>query len=186
MIRTIIKLTKPSWTFAITILIGIISCLYVGCHSLSKSDFDPQISTNERPSELPLKGKINSLIGEDFENSHKLWLETKSTNYNMLISIFTTSYSSPAEPVMIEVREGKSILIKPASESDKRATGIYSDHDTIEKLFTMIETESEKGVTVKVKYNKELGYPENITFNYAKSGMFGGRNIEIKKFEIIK
>ena len=175
----------------VTVIFITTSLLFYGCKNLSKTEFDNQSTANEKTtgSQIVVANKVStqiSNIDSDFESNRKKWNDTKLSNYKMVISIFVTSFSSPAEPVIIEVKDNKAISVKPSSDSDKRSVGIYDAYDTVDKLFEMIQNESNKGATVTVKYDNEFGYPNEIIINYLRLGMFGGQNIEISKFEIVK
>ncbi len=156
------------------------------CQSVSSSESNaagntPDISqANTQESFV----KKNEFIDSDFERNWKLWVENNISNYDLTVSIAVSSFTTPAEPVLIEVRAGKSISIKPLAKDDQRSLETYNHYDTVEKLFNKIKEHAEKGDKVKVKYNKELGYPEDTTF-FIKNSL-GFINIKIKKFQVVK
>ncbi len=157
----------------IALIILPIVFLFLGCYSISKTDFESNL----------LENKQNHV--SDLEQNHRKWNIKNINSYNFVARIVREGINSQAEEVLIEVRNGQAISIKPVSKSDQRDIKPYSRFETVEKMFDVIQVESEKGASVIVSYNKELGYPEKIGLNYAKSGSNAWFGFYLDKFEVI-
>ena len=155
-------------SFAIIgLLLSMVTILTLGCGSAARSSEKPSREMDDKPKFSKPAGTTNiDKVVEtdpDLDKNRKRWRESKIVNYEMSVRIHFSSYTTPAEPVIIKVRDGKSISIAPEFESDKRDIKVYEKYDTIEKIFAEIESEIRAKNTVKVKYNKLQGYPENTT-----------------------
>jgi hypothetical protein len=168
-IMKIISDSKKMQAVLCIILVSlIISLLFSSCHLLQQTNSNNTL----------LENKNNNY---DFERSRRLWFEKGITNYNMVVRIVQEGVRSPASPVLIEVRNGKAISIKPISKSDQREIDDYNRFDTIEKMFDEIQAESKKEeTTIRVLYNEEFGYPIHININYRKGGWKGIYIDEVK------
>ncbi|MBS1794024.1 MAG: hypothetical protein JSS81_09230 [Acidobacteria bacterium] len=67
-------------------------------------------------------------------------------------------------PFSIRVRDARAVAMEPVREAMvlEHADG-YEEYDTFEKIFDLLQQAYERKYPVRVKYNKEYGYPENMT-----------------------
>jgi Family of unknown function (DUF6174) len=173
---------------AVGFVCSICFCL-LGCYSIpnasgqNNSNTVQNIKNSNTNKENSSSDDINSKDSK-FEENRRLWKEKNTLNYDILISVSATSFTGPAEPVSIEVRDGKSVSIKRVETSDARSIEIYEAWDTIDKLFDLVKSQYEKDSSVITTYNKEFGYPEEVSFLPKRSNAV--TSIKIIKFEIIK
>ncbi len=127
------------------------------------------------------------MVDPELERNRQLWNEKKIADYDFVASIREGGMSNIAEPVLIKVRGGKYISIDPISKSEKRPFEAYNRYETVDKMFDTVQEELDKGLSyVKVKYDKELGYPQDIGIVSKTATADGSTGCEIKKFEAVK
>jgi Family of unknown function (DUF6174) len=167
------EIIKSSY-LAKLITILIVTVQLVGCGSLPNplpTDFTPVKKDKGYHTEL--------------ERNRELWHESKIDNYNFVI-MKLDSGTRGWVPSLIKIRSGKVISKKPTMiPGPMDIVDGYDDFDSVEKIFNQIQEAYGKGYTVRVRYNKELGYPEETIINHMKStdSFF---SIEVSKFEVIK
>lgn len=190
-------------------LISIISFLilpffvfqFTGCSSVQ-----PTVSNNllsvSTPSPTPLefpKDNNSYSVNEDFkekwrneynatlaeiEQNRRLWQKNRIVNYSFVCQQFAGGMNGWGE-VVIKVRESENVLIERTEKDSPAKIDGYENFDTIDRIFNYLNQELDKGRLVKVKYNKELGYPEELSINYSFNiDAFYG--VFVRKFEIIK
>ncbi len=182
------RLGVTAYFCAVGFVCSICLCL-LGCYSIPNASGQNSSNTVQN-SENSNTNKENSSSGDinskdpKFEENLRLWKEKNILNYNITTSIIVSSYTGPAESVLIEVRDGKSFSIKPVDKADKRSIEAYQSWDTIDKLFDLIKSKNKEEYIVKTLYNKEFGYPEEIILFHKLSNAF--TSVKIIKFVIIK
>lgn len=93
-----------------------------------------------------------------------LWASSRVVNYEMTISLDTTSYLEPARVVLVKVRNGSAVSVEVPDKSDGRGRlSFYDSFLTVEKMFAEIESLRRTG-SVTVRYNESYGYPEEIEY----------------------
>jgi hypothetical protein len=168
--------------FLILFVFGLI-VLGAKCQSVSSSESNNSVHpavTSPTITTVDSNRRIG-IIDNDFEKNKRLWANSKISNYDMVVSLTVTSFTNPAEPVLIKVRAGKLISIKQLNYDDYRSLQYYEGIDTIDKMFDRIKNSIEYGGDYKVKYNSEFGYPEEITTLLGSSAS----NIKIKDFDVV-
>jgi hypothetical protein len=178
-----LKIMRYFYCLGFTVLF----CLFLlSCYSLPQtfpsSDLNKEQNLkNSKTNNENVISNDTSLKDPTFENNKRLWNEKNVINYNLTMSIKVTSFTGPSSPVSIQVRDGKSVSIQAVEKNDNRSIEIYREWDTIDKLFDLIKSESEKDSKIKTSYNKNLGYPEEILL--LPKGSNAITDIKIIKFE---
>ena len=121
----------------------------------------------------------------ELEKNKQLWHEKKTTDYDFVCEQFGGPMYGFV-PMLIKVRDGKVISMEPTRERGQleRIDG-YEDFDTVEKMFDEIQQAYNKSHFVRITYNKDLGFPEDIIIDSMKSSDSGER-VVISRFEVIK
>lgn len=127
--------------------------------------------------------EYNATLAE-IEQNRRLWEKNNIVNYSFVCQQFAGGMNGWGE-VVIKVRESKNILIERTEKDSPAKIDGYENFDTIDKIFDYLHQELNKGRLVKVKYNKESGYPEELSINYS-SNIDAFYGVYVKKFEIIK
>jgi hypothetical protein len=127
--------------------------------------------------------KYNATVAE-MERNRQLWQESKILNYDFVCQQFAGGMNGWGE-VKIKARENKSVSIEKTEKDSLAKIDGYEKFDTIVKIFDFMRQELDEGRLVRVEYDKDLGYPEqiSITYSYAIDAYFG---VTVRKFEIIK
>lgn len=146
------------------------------------ADKAENIATNSNPASSP--PKPNAVIDPDLEKNRRLWQEKGITNYNFVNYKMAGAMSVWAR-VLIKVRNSQFVSMEPPPDRREleRIDG-YEDFNTIEKLFDKLQEAYDKGYLVRVKYNKEFGYPEFLNIN-SLSDSDSGFAFEISLFQIV-
>lgn len=92
------------------------------------------------------------------------------------------------EPALIKVRNGQAVSIEILDEKYKAAPPEeairgYRQIDTLEKMFDYIQKTLDGKSEVLVRYDKDFGYPGNVTFYKNESDEY--QIMTIWKFEIV-
>lgn len=97
--------------------------------------------------------------------NRQLWQQNKIQNYSFTCERIVGGAFS-FRPEQIEVRGGK-VVFRATIDGSKQNTSWdgYSDIETVEKIFDVIQKSDEAGQKVKVTYNEKLGYPEEARIN---------------------
>jgi len=122
----------------------------------------------------------------ELARNRRLWQESKIVSYSF-VSRQLCFGMYPCVPVQIIVRNRKPISIKPTRKKGQleRIDG-YENFNTVEKMFDEIQAAIDRGNNVtKVTYNKELGFPEQISMSPLKACEDCSFQIEFTNFEII-
>lgn len=121
----------------------------------------------------------------ELEQNLKLWQKSHITDYNFEMVRYAGGMSAWV-PVSVKVRAGKALSVEPARERlELEKINGYDDFNTVEKCFERIREGYGRGEKIKVTYNKQLGYPEKITFELDQ-GVDAFYSINISKFEATK
>ena len=167
------------------------SCLlYVGCH-VSSSINSINSATNQINSDVGQEtnnqvNEENLSITSNFEQNRDLWNGKRIYNYNMVMRFVNSGFSVPATAVTIQVRNKKAVSIDPISKEDKRPTVYYTDFDTVEKLFDLVERDLKRKAKIKVKFNSEFGFPELLEVTYIGEGKREAYHVYIDKFDVVQ
>jgi hypothetical protein len=130
------------------LLVPIILAGFWGCDSLI--------------SELPV------IDTDDVLRAKKLWKEKRLNNYDLVVRYKHGGMLPSASPVIIEVREGNAVNIRPIV-GDSRPTHFYSSIDTIDKLLETIQQRVDEGVEVQGSFDPEYGYPTRVSGQFTKT-----------------
>lgn len=104
------------------------------------------------------------------ESNHRLWHESKITDYKMTIKVFQSGHANPSGTRIVEVRGGTATSIKIAESGLIDDSVKWKNFDTVEKIFGIIEVAIGKNpATLDVEYDEKLGYPEKLRLEYSFS-----------------
>lgn len=146
------------------------------------------IGCKPQPDSLPTNINFENKISgnnEELEKNRELWQNSQIANYNFVISKMDMGDYGWI-PSLIKVRDNQVVSKKPLEKSEAMSKiDEYNDFDTVEKTFNQIQEAYSKGYSVKVRYNKDFGYPEETVINHMKS-TDSAFSIKISKFEVIK
>ena len=129
--------------------------------------------------------KQNQIDGTLLANNRRLWLEKNVAHYKMTVSAQEGGNVQFQKSVVIEVQNNQIISTSFNKKPSERDTEIYQRIGTIEKQFDVIQQVLDKGRMVWVKYNKEFGYPEEMTVMYYGNGTDGQVQVAISEFEVL-
>ena len=118
--------------------------------------------------------------------NRRLWQESKIESYSF-VSRQLCFGMYPCVPVQIIVRNSHAISLKPTRKKRQleRIDG-YEDFNTVEKMFDEIQAAIDRGNDVlTVTYNKEFGFPEQISMSPHIACEDCSFQIEFTNFEII-
>ena len=124
------------------------------------------------------------ILNAELDKNRSLWNEKKISNYNLEMSLDIGGGYAPVKPVTVEVRNNMAVSIKPVNPVKEEGTNFYDAFNTVQKLFSEIQKGYERGVSVEVKYNESLGYPEEtriINQNVIDSVLY----VKISKLDIV-
>ncbi len=136
------------------------------------------------------KVKLDKTVAE-LERNRSLWNQNQITDYDFVLAKSASGHVNHWNrlPVLIKIRAGEKISIEKV-EKDKdyviySKTDGFEDFDTIDKLFSYMLQELEKGRMLGVKYHKDLGYPKEVHIIDSYQ-LHSGGSIIIEKLKIIK
>lgn len=96
--------------------------------------------------------------GNEITHACAIWEKKRLENYDMIVRYSHGGMVSSASPVVIEVRGGKAVNIRPIV-GDQRPIYYYSDIDTVDKILERIRQNNAEGGEVIGSFNPEYGYP---------------------------
>jgi hypothetical protein len=98
----------------------------------------------------------------EFERNRELWTSKNIQHYKMIIGAEGFMMNFPEE-VLIEVRTQRATSIKSLSKTGKNATDTYRGYNTVEKLFSFVDSQRKRGTkNLWVTYDTGYGYPTRI------------------------
>ena len=173
------------FNLALIFLAGIFQIL--GCTPLQQAQSNnPTLENNKSNTTQVEVNKIpNKIIDPDLEKNHRLWLEQKILNYDMVCSLADGPVTGSIKPVLIKVRDGKAISMEQVDKIQHPSIENYRKFNTVEKIFDEIQKahDNSANLLIKVGYNKKLGYPE--AFGVADNKVMDKYEVlYIDKFEI--
>lgn len=114
----------------------------------------------------------------EFDGYKKKWTEADINNYSFQISYFSGTQGPQTAIIIVENGETKSIETTYGNEFFRfnSITDIYND---IENAFaehkTSLKQEKIKTIRIKIKYNKEYFYPQEVDYSIGyDDGFVGG------------
>lgn len=153
----------------------------------------PAGQTNHRvsPRPEPETSKPQQAQTDDIEirRERALWESAKVTSYRFVLRATCLCELSPRSPVLVEVRGGKPVSVKPLTESKYFYfyPESYKRHNTIDKLFDVIqEAVTRKAEVVSVSYDPALGYPTVIVIDEDTRYVDDEVTMWVEQFEIIQ
>lgn len=178
------KEIKNSLSLYVALLLLISVFPAAGCEETLRSGSIDSVVKNENKT-VDSAQKEKRISEPELERNKLLWKQSNISDYRFVSSRLQGGVSGWV-PVLIEVKSGKAVSMKPAQKpAELERTDGYEDFDTVEKMFDEIQKHINNGDNVQVTYNKEFGYPERITI-VPKAGPVDSQfTIEITKFKRI-
>ena len=134
-----------------------------------------------------LAGCSLSPASTELEQNRALWEAQNASDCQFQLSIlcFCPYYSQM--PLTIKVRDGEAISISAADGSDVTPNlEYYSQADTIEELFGIIESAQAGGADeIKVEYDPDYGYPVSIDIDYIKQAVDDEVSYQVMNLEFL-
>lgn len=93
------------------------------------------------------------------------WKQQKLKNYRFTLKVMCYCQLGMAGAVRIEVRNGVARSIKPLEKSPYFDSKLFASHNTIDKIFGLIEEAIQRKEQVEASYNPKLGYPIKAYLN---------------------
>jgi hypothetical protein len=101
------------------------------------------------------------------QRNKQLWAKQNISNYRFTVRQTCFCSMESMQPVTIEVRNGKVTSIVPAIDAVSFNQEDFTNHDSIAKLFDVIEDAiAKQAEDLLVTYHPTLGYPTKISINY--------------------
>ena len=108
----------------------------------------------------------NTSTGQ-LQRNKQLWAKQNISNYRFTVRQTCFCSMESRQPVNIEVRNGKVTSIVPAIDALSFNQEDFTNHDSIAKLFDVIEDAiAKEAEDLSVTYHPTLGYPTQISINY--------------------
>jgi hypothetical protein len=101
------------------------------------------------------------------QRNKQLWAKQNISNYRFTVRQICFCSMESMQPVNIEVRNGKVTSIVPAIDALSFNREDFTNHDSIAKLFDVIEDAiAKEAEDLLVTYHPTLGYPTQISIDY--------------------
>lgn len=128
--------------------------------------------------------KQRSLIKTEFERNCRLWHEKNILDYDIFLEGWQEASVPQVESALIKVRDGTIQSIEPnRPASYELMISVYEQFGTVNKMFDEIRSALKEKTELKVSFNKEFGYPENLEIDYLLANDRSYR-VSVKKFEM--
>lgn len=170
-------------------IVLIVFCFLLACTTSTTnapkySNFNSEMSLSEGSTEsLTLADQRNEF--QSLRSSLDVWKAANLHDYDYEITWDADGNNPPTSPVIVQVRGGKNHSVTAASKSNNYGLEVYQSYNTIEKVFEQVESMIESGKDVRVKYNAQYGYPEQILSASRPVAADGIFVINIGKFKSI-
>ena len=120
-----------------------------------------------------------------FERNRDLWTSKNIQHYKMIIGASGFLMNFP-EKVLIEVRNSRPVSTYSLSKTGNNATNSYKGYDTVEHLFSFIETEKKRNAKrLDVIYDVSLGFPRQIRVDQDENVSDDELSLAVEKLEIL-
>ena len=139
----------------------------------------PMANQQNSPSET-----LNRLSDSELERNKVLWQESHPRNYRMTIEYASGGFYPIASPVMIEVRNGKTVSLKP-ERANSGSTERYRSFDTVEKIFEQIAN-YRQAERLMVEFDAVRGYPTKLDIDPSLAAEDDGFNLNVRKLEVLE
>ncbi len=143
----------------------------------------PSISPTVTPTRPASDGSTNA--GLEFERFRELWKAKRIGSYDFEASLYVGGTRYFAEPVRVKVRSGDATSIQPIDKNNKASVDGYSEFQTVEKMFEVIERAIKNKLEFKAEYNKDFGYPESILVLSSSSVTDASKRLKVHRLRII-
>jgi hypothetical protein len=123
----------------------------------------------------------------ELEQNRALWERQEAQNYSFDLSILCFCPYGGQMPLSIVVRDGEVVSLTTADGSDAGPSlEYYSQADTIEELFDIIESAQGGGADeIKVQYDPEYGYPVSIDIDNIKEAIDDEISYQVANLEFL-
>lgn len=185
LVTVVDKITGTNFTTSFQILSCLVIVLFLsGCSTNSRfenRDFSNKPVNLNNAEEREKFEEISSEI----EKKRSLWREKNISDYDFVCERLAEGVGGDFT-VTIKVRNNKTLPIEDINRfqfKDINDFPYYKEINSIEKLFDYTRRMLEEGYRVRVAFNNQYGFPEEIGI---KTDGNGWVSIKIKQFEIIK
>jgi hypothetical protein len=124
---------------------------------------------------------------EQLQQSKRLWANKKMANYRYTLQVGCHCLPEVTQPVVIEVRNGKTRSIVAANSGKAVNPEYFQKYNSVAKLFDVAQDAiAKKPYRFSVTYHPTLGYPTKINIDYDNRIADEELFLTIDKLEIIK
>jgi len=131
-------------------------------------------------------GFVRSVEGEVERNRAK-WNNSGIANYRMKMEVEKTGHAGPMGKIILEARDGNSVLTRVDSEWYGGDIAKCAPYDTVPKMFDFIEQAAKRHPDVlDVSYDPTLGYPTQLRLDGDSRAIDDELSWEVLQFEKIE
>lgn len=124
--------------------------------------------------------------GSDLAQNREKWQAQNVSHYRFQLDIVCFCAFRDQMPLVVEVQDGEVVSIAAVNGSDiSISREFFTDSDTIDELFALVETAGKEAEEMTVTYNAEFGFPETISIDYIKEAVDDEIWYTISNFEVI-
>lgn len=158
--------------------------MFLGCQALQQTE---AYAPKNEPSKTP-SGEDSDygdpVTADMLQQARDLWLEKNIVNYDIVVRFEPNGQTTGASPVVIKVRNNKTVSVTPISADDKRTTVFYDNFETMQKTFDSVQKDLADNAKVWATFNTKYGYPEKLLVKYPL-GSTAVYRLYIDKFDIV-
>jgi Family of unknown function (DUF6174) len=99
--------------------------------------------------------------------TRQLWKKQNIRNYRYKLSRSCFCFPKASGPITVTVTKGRKSYLTDATGKPMVESEIFSEYDTVPKLFNLIEDAiAKKASNLTVQYDPKFGYPTQINIDY--------------------
>ncbi len=125
-----------------------------------------------------------------FTKNRQLWQDAGITHYRFSLSILCFCLFSEQMPITIEVQNNEIVSMLYADgtpvTSDDPNYATFSNHATIDNLFSELEAGLKDADEVTVTYDAIYGFPNSIQFDYVREIADDELGLSVSGFEVLQ
>ncbi|MEH1963205.1 MAG: DUF6174 domain-containing protein [Nostoc sp.] len=142
---------------------------------------------SKSPIEIAQQPASNNLNLSRLKSNRHLWYQQNISNYRYTLSNSCFCIPESRGPVVIEVRNGKTISITSVATGKPVNPELFQKYKTIPKLFNVIQDAiNRKAFSLNVQYSPKLGYPTQINIDYNSQIADEEKYLTIENFQKIQ
>ncbi len=127
----------------------------------------------------------------ELDRNRQIWQDSGVAHYRFSLNVGCFCVFRDKMPLIVEVQNGEIISMTYPDGTLAALTDpnyeIFSQHATIERLFTELESGQSGGADeVTVTYDSTLGFPSEIFFDFIKAAADDELTLSVSDFQVLK